>query len=108
MEENKEGLEKVDLTKKIKDRVSLCERLVGLSEECAELNQAALKYRRALDPTLNNPTPITEDEAYEELMSEIADVSVYLGTLSINWNYVTEIGQRKLVRWAERLEREHE
>ena len=37
--------------------LSLSERVAQLAEEAAELAQAALKYRRALDGV--NPTPVT-------------------------------------------------
>lgn len=41
-----------------------------LAEECNELSQAALKMIRAW----NKETPMREDEAYERIVEEIADV----------------------------------
>lgn len=41
-----------------------------LAEECNELSQAALKLIRVW----NKETPMREDEAYEHLIEEIADV----------------------------------
>ena len=44
--------------------------LCQLSEECSELIQACLKYRR----TMKGLTPKTEDEIRENLFEELADV----------------------------------
>ena len=85
----------------IEEKVSLTERLAGLAEEASELAQAALKYRRALDG--KNPTPVDEDLAHERLLEEIADVLLYIDTLHINEQYVSDIKVRKLRRWIERL-----
>lgn len=46
--------------------------LCQLSEECAELSQAALKLRRAI--TGNNPTPVCAEDAEDAMQEEIADV----------------------------------
>ena len=54
-----------EIDEKIKRHLPEEELLLQLAEECAELSQAALKLRRAL--TGINPTPITEDEARENL-----------------------------------------
>ena len=48
--------------------------LAQLAEEAAELAQAALKLRRALDGT--NPTPLRESEARAALAEERTDVSL--------------------------------
>ena len=85
----------------IKEKVGITELLAGLAEEAAELAQAALKYRRALDQS--NPTPIDEDTAYEHLMEECADVKLYFSMLPVNARYVSEIMERKKKRWEERL-----
>jgi NTP pyrophosphatase (non-canonical NTP hydrolase) len=44
--------------------------LCQLAEECSELSQACLKYRRVL----YNLTPKTESEAFDDLTEELADV----------------------------------
>jgi NTP pyrophosphatase (non-canonical NTP hydrolase) len=88
----------------IKKNVPLEERLLGLAEEASELSQAALKYRRAL--TKKNPTPLSEDDAYENLLEEIADVTLYMDTLYINTGTVKEHYNRKLRRWNDRLMKE--
>lgn len=79
------------------------ELLAGLAEEAAELAQAALKLRRAYDGT--NPTPVTEEDAYDALLEEIADVELYLDQLSINRQRIEEIKGVKAFRWVKRLER---
>ena len=48
--------------------------LCQLAEESAELSQAALKLRRAITGT--NPTPKSIKDAWNDLLEEIADVSV--------------------------------
>ena len=48
--------------------------LCQMAEECCELAIAALKLIR----TWNKTTPMREDEAYERLVEEIADVLVMM------------------------------
>ena len=54
--------------RKIIETLPETERLAQLAEEAAELAQAALKLRRAIDGT--NPTPKTIAEARENLIEE--------------------------------------
>ena len=54
----------------ITDKLGKEEILCQLSEECSELIQACLKYRR----TMKGLTPKTETEAKENLFEELADV----------------------------------
>lgn len=92
----------------IRSKVPREELLAGLAEEAAELAQAALKYRRALDGT--NPTPMTAKEAEEALHEEIADVSLYLAVLGllVDATFPSKlIAKRmveKMIRWAKRLQ----
>ena len=77
--------------------------LAQLAEEAAELAQAALKLRRAMDMT--NPTPVTVQEAGNRLLEEIADVIVCENQIfGIDWCVIDEICTRKLGRWEGRLE----
>lgn len=85
----------------IRKSMPVTELLAGLAEECSELAQAALKLRRAYDQT--NPTPVTIDEAMEDLYEEMADVKLYCSMLSVNTKYISEVMQRKQMRWEERL-----
>lgn len=52
------------------DKLGKEEILCQLSEECSELIQACLKYRRAMKKL----TPKTENEIKENLIEELADV----------------------------------
>ncbi len=91
----------LDSVSKIRDKMGIPELLAGLAEEASELSQAALKYRRAL--TQINPTPRSEDEAYQDLIEEIADTHLYLMALYINRNEIKRIEEEKAARWAKRL-----
>lgn len=86
----------------IRKHIPVDELLAGLAEEASELAQAALKYRRAL--TGANPTPVTEEDAYDQMLTEIADVQLYLSMLDINWLVVDDTKDEKIERWAKRLE----
>lgn len=92
------------IDEKIKRHLPEEELLLQLAEECAELAQAALKLRRVLAGI--NPTPITEDEARENLLEETADIYCVLGVLldSIKQLEVYDITERKRARWAARLD----
>lgn len=57
-------------TYEIADKLGKEEILCQLAEECAELIQACLKYRRAV----NGLTPKTEDETRDNLFEELSDV----------------------------------
>jgi len=80
----------------------LVELLAGLSEECCELGQAALKLRRVFDGT--NPTPATEQDAIDRFEEEIADVMLYLEQISYSKQHVREVMQAKRARWEARLD----
>ena len=85
----------------IKGKIPVTELLAGLAEEASELAQAALKYRRTLDGT--NPTPMKQDEAYENLCEEVADVRLYMKVLSLPNSYISSIMEQKMKRWENRL-----
>ena len=95
--------------RKIAERLDAPELLTQLAEEASELVQAALKLRRALTGT--NPTPTPPSKAMTDLVEEIADVEnvihVVGEVLPISWSMVADIGERKLRRWAKRLEDRH-
>ena len=79
--------------------------LAQLAEEADELAEAALKLRRAMGT--KNPTPITQKEARENLLEEIADVSNCIIALGLDTGidrlYVQGVMSRKTRRWAVRL-----
>lgn len=88
---------------RVSDVLPQGEILAQLAEEGAELTQAALKLRRAMEGV--NPTPVSIQQAGDRLVEEIADVIVCENQLlGIDWNVVDEICKRKLGRWEGRLE----
>lgn len=85
--------------KKIKDRLGEPEALAQLAEECAELAQAALKLRRALDG--KNPTPNTAEERRRALLEEYTDVIHCALVLDLDMD-LDQI-RKKTERWMRRL-----
>lgn len=86
------------------------ERLEALAEEAAELSQAALKLIRARRfGEKVNPTPLTAEEALENLYEEIADVELAVEVLNvgvIGRGKIDGIKEIKWERWIKRLEGE--
>lgn len=86
--------------------------LAGLAEEAAELAQAALKLRRAL--TQDNPTPVPVEVAEANLLEEVCDVLLCMGTLQLIEDVATadENGPRIIVekseRWIKRIKEARE
>lgn len=73
--------------------------LEQLAEEATELAKAALKQARILRG--DNPTPVTEQEAYDNVIEEYTDVchcAIELG-LSVDHSQLV----RKEKRWNERI-----
>ena len=96
-----------DMNRIIESKLGARERLEVLAEEAAELSQAALKMIRAykMDGAVN-PTPITPNEALENLFEEIADVELAveaLGFYYMSRRRISEIKEEKRKRWFERL-----
>lgn len=91
----------------IRYHVSDAEILCQLAEECNELAHAALKLRRTI--INENPTPVSEEEAKENFMEEIADVSLCLKALGmdlIDREFCLNIAKttnEKARRWADRI-----
>ena len=76
--------------------------LAQLAEEAAELAQAALKLRRAMDGT--NPTPVSFADAYHNLIEEYSDVTLCFRELDMN--YSPSVIEQKSKRWLKRLKGE--
>ena len=78
-----------------------------LGEECSELTQAALKMARVKRG--ENPTPVTEDKAKENLIEEIADVYLVLDEIfennvyGLSYEDVSNIIDIKNLRWSMRV-----
>ena len=87
-----------------RDYLTEGELLCQLAEESAELAQAALKERRALED--DNPTPVSYTDAHANLLEEVADVYVSLGELLslADWETVAHTRAKKENRWIRRLE----
>ena len=87
----------------IKKNVSSKERLAQLAEEATELAKAALKYRRTLDD--ENPTPMSTNEAFRNLIEEIDDVALCLEALALMWRveFNSLRREQKLKRWVKRI-----
>lgn len=92
----------------IRRKVPTGEQLAQLAEEAAELAQAALKLRRAIDGT--NPTPVNTDTALEDLKEEVADVCLLLEVLRIDTDNPEHRARKehKLHRWAGRIKEKQE
>lgn len=64
------------IMKEIIDKVGESAILEQLAEECAELAKAALKLSRVMRK--ENPTPVTVNDAFDNLVEEIGDVRLLL------------------------------
>lgn len=69
-----------------------------LAEECSELSQASLKMARIIRN--ENKTPVTIDEARENISEEYTDILLCAEVLGIRPS--GEIFSQKLNRWVER------
>ena len=71
-----------------------------LSEECAELCHAALKVARIL--RRENPTPVSLEEAFNNMLEEVSDVQLCMTVLALEPK--REIVEQKMQRWVDRIE----
>ena len=89
----------------VRAKLSDPELLAQMAEEAAELAQAALKMRRVIDGS--NPTPVTFQEAHDNLLEEISDVETCVAALLYNTPTAVKVRAdlrpQKLERWAGRL-----
>lgn len=95
----------MDAIEYVRTHLSQDELLCQLAEECAELSKAALKLRRVSSGV--NPTPVTRVEAFNNLVEEIADVTLCIEVLGLNSPEALyncgKIWEEKSVRWMNRL-----
>ncbi len=75
-----------------------------LAEECAELSKAALKMARILRK--ENPTPLTEEQVYENFIEEITDIQVALDVLGVEAD--KDLMLKKSKRWSDRVLEKYE
>lgn len=98
-------IEQLNYLEVVRAKLSDPELLAQLAEEAAELAQAALKMRRVMDGT--NPTPVTAQQAHNNLLEEICDVETCVAALLYNTPTAVKVRAdlraEKLERWAERL-----
>lgn len=73
--------------------------LVQLAEEAAELSAAASKAARIVEGV--NPSPISQEIAFEHIVEELTDVKLCADTLNVHPDICTY--NAKLERWKERL-----
>ena len=97
-----DGMNYLDVVRaKLTDQELLAQR----AEEAAELAQAALKMRRVMDGA--NPTPVTFQEAHDNILEEICDVETCVAALLYNTPTAVKVRAdlraKKLERWAGRL-----
>lgn len=98
------NFDNIDKLKEIADKLGKEEILCQLSEECAELIQSCLKYRRAM----KGLTPKTENEAFDNLVEEMADVLINIRQLQYLFcgteisGKIDEIQSYKTDRWWKR------
>ena len=84
----------VSIREKLRSEEVLCQ----FAEECSEAAHAALKLRRAL--TGENPTPVSVQDAGENLLEELTDIVICVDVLALDF-YRSE---EKAVRWINRLD----
>lgn len=87
---------------KIFDALPEEEILAQMAEECVEASKAALKLRRARSGV--NPTPVSEKDAFENLVEELADIYM----CDAVGDRMVEIMEQKLARWKYRLMKKEE
>ena len=92
------------IAENLSDEDILCQ----IVEEAAELAQAALKLRRAITGT--NTTPVTVDEAVENIIEEYGDTVVAMtayfmkhGMIDRKVRDILEQINPKYSRWAKRI-----
>lgn len=94
----------------IREMLDKTEILAQLAEEAAELAQAALKLRRAIDG--KNPTPKSISECENRLHEEIADVWLCIREAGLfdreHSMYQKGIVIAKRERWLSRLRKKEE
>lgn len=85
--------------------------LLALAEEAAELAQAALKLRRVVYERKKDPSPVSEKEACENLIEEMADALTAIDAVRLEWartrgeadNAILHQQFKKARRWEKRI-----
>ena len=92
------------IMKEIIDKVGESAILEQLAEECVELAKASLKLSRVMRK--ENPTPVTVNDAFDNLVEEVGDIRLLLQVLDFMYDGIDtqEIENYKLQRWKNRVE----
>ena len=105
MDEKPTAEEIFEKIKYIRDNLDDTGFLLAIAEEASEVTKAALKLVRA-GGAVFNPTPVTEEEANDNLKEELQDLIMVLFTAGINVPRLavdTINSGHKLDRWVERI-----
>lgn len=91
------------IMKEIIDKIGEAAILEQLAEECAELTKAALKLSRVMRK--ENPTPVTVNKAFDNLVEEIGDVRLLLRVTDFMYDGIPtqDMEEYKLQRWKNRI-----
>lgn len=93
----------------ISNNISELAVLMALAEEATELSKVAMKLARAKG-LLDNPTPISVEQAEADLIEEYNDLLICVGVLnkmpSLTICVDVDLRKRKCRRWAERIKRQ--
>lgn len=76
----------------------------ALAEEATELAQASLKMARIM--RRENPTPVTIDDAYDNLIEEFCDLLICCRVLELETD--TNLIMEKTYRWQARINKKGE
>ena len=98
-----------DKNLRVLDYIDGNEILIQMGEESSELSKAAIKFYRAID--MKNQTPVSINEAYENLVEEFGDVlnciyAYFDDDAEKIWSFTVEadkIADEKRKRWIKRL-----
>lgn len=98
-----------DKNLRVLDYIDGNEILIQMGEEGSELSKAAIKFYRAID--MKSPTPVSINEAYENLVEEFGDVlnciyAYFDDDAEKIWKFTVEadkIADEKRKRWIKRL-----
>lgn len=89
--------------KKVRELIPLPALYEQLAEEATELAKAALKVARIYRN--ENYTPLTVNEAFDNVIEEYTDV--YICCKALMLYHSNEIENKKILRWIERNSKEH-
>ena len=92
---------------KIYREVGRTEILTVIAEEAAEVAQAALKLRRAINQCSGNPTPVETQKAIDSLNEELGDFLVAVNAAvpdpMIDISKIIRTERHKRLRWLSRI-----